>query len=154
MRRRDHGRREAAEWASNEYFALRTFRSDGSAATVPVWLAPDEGAAPAGGADPAGGRLFGYTPSRSWKVRRISRDPRVEVAPSDFHGVPSGTWCPGRAQILERGASRPAKRALTAKYGRSFRFFRVVLLVSRPRARGGRPVGLEITLHEDLNPSG
>ncbi|MFG2594371.1 PPOX class F420-dependent oxidoreductase [Streptomyces sp. NPDC048462] len=139
MRRRDRGRRDAAQWASNEYFALRTFCRDGSTVTVPIWLAP------------AGGRLFGYTPSRSWKVRRISRNSRVEVAASDVHGVPFGAWCPGLARILGRGESRAAKRALTAKYGRRFRFFRAVLLVSRPRRRGGRPVGLEITL--DAGPS-
>lgn len=134
MRQRDRGRQDAAEWASNEYFALRTFRSDGSTVTVPIWLAP------------AGEHLFGYTPARSWKVRRISRNSRIEVAASDFHGVPFGAWHPGRARILGPGELRVAKRALAAKYGRRFRFFTVVLFAARPRRHGGRPVGLEITL--------
>lgn len=128
------GRQDAAEWASNEYFALRTFRSDGSTVAVPIWLAP------------AGEHLFGYTPARSWKVRRISQNARVEVAPSDFHGEPTGAWHQGRARILGPDEARVAKRALVAKYGRQFRFFTVVLFVARLRRHGGRPVGLEITL--------
>ena len=123
-----------AQWTSNEYFALKTFRADGSMATVPIWLAP------------ANGHLYGYTPARSWKVRRISRNSRIEVAASDFHGVPHGDWHPGQARILGQDELRVARRAMTAKYGRRFRFFTLVLFAGRLRRRGGRAVGLEITL--------
>lgn len=134
MRRRERGRQAATQWVSNEYFALRTFRADGSAVSVPVWLAP------------GGGRLYAYTPGRSWKVRRISRDSRVEVAASDFHGAPHGPWRTGRARVLGHGERSTARRALSAKYGMRFRYFTAVLFAGRYRRHGGRAVGVEITL--------
>lgn len=122
------------EHRDDEYYALRTFRRDGTAVSTPIWLAPMDN------------RLYGYTPGRSWKVRRIIRNAMVEVAPSTFHGTPSGPWQTGRAQLLVGVEVRAAKRALTAKYGHRFRWFTIVTLIGRPRRRGGRPVGLEITL--------
>ncbi|MFD2028642.1 PPOX class F420-dependent oxidoreductase [Promicromonospora aerolata] len=118
---------------ADEYYALRTFRADGTPVTTPIWLARD------------GERLYGYTPVRSWKVRRISRDPRVEVAPSDFDGMPHDAWRSGRAQVLPASGLRTAKRAMTAKYGNRFRWFTLVTLIGRPRTHGGRAVGIEIS---------
>lgn len=121
----------------DSFFALRTFRRDGSARSTPIWLAP------------ADGRWYGYTAGRSWKVRRIRRDDRVEVAPATFHGDPTGPWRSGHARILPRAELRRATAAMTAKYGMQFRFFRLVSLLGAPRKHGGRAVGLEITLDED-----
>jgi uncharacterized protein len=120
--------------SEHEYFALRTFRQDGSAVSTPVWLAP------------AGGHLYAYTPVRSWKVRRIRRNPTVGVAPSNFSGEPQGQWQPGHARILPTSELRIAKRAMTAKYGNRFRWFTIVTLIGRLRRYGGRAVGLEISL--------
>ncbi|WP_020667493.1 PPOX class F420-dependent oxidoreductase [Amycolatopsis nigrescens] len=120
--------------AGDEYFALRTFRRDGSPVSAPIWLAPAEG------------RLYAYTPIRSWKVLRLRRDPRVEFAPSDFGGEPHGPWRTGRARVLPASELRVAKRAMTAKYRNKFRWFTIVTLLGRARKRGGRAVGLEITL--------
>jgi uncharacterized protein len=121
----------------DQFFALRTFRGDGSARATPIWLAP------------AGGRWYGYTPTRSWKAVRIRRDPHVEVAPSAFDGTPTGPWRPGTARVLPGREARPARRAMAAKYGCKFRVFMFVTLLGRPRKHGGRAVGLEITLAED-----
>ncbi|WP_354002612.1 PPOX class F420-dependent oxidoreductase [Ruania halotolerans] len=133
MPRRDRHR-------ADEYFALKTFRRDGSSVSTPIWLAP------------AGDRLYGYTPSRSWKVRRIMRNPRVEVAPSTFNGAPQGPWHSGEARVLADAELRVAKRAMTAKYGNRFRLFTIVTLLGRPRRRGGRAVGLEIAVHSERLP--
>ncbi|WP_165436268.1 PPOX class F420-dependent oxidoreductase [Amycolatopsis suaedae] len=118
----------------DRFFALRTFRRDGSAVSTPIWLAP------------ADGRWYGYTPGRSAKVRRLRRDPRVEVAGSDFDGNPAQPWRTGTARLLTGRELRTAKRALTAKYGNAFRFFVLVTLAGSVRRNGGRAVGLEITL--------
>lgn len=111
------------------FFALRTFRSDGSAVTTPVWLAADRA------------RWVGFTPERSGKVRRIRRDPHVELAPSDFDGRATGDWVTATARILPDGERRAAVRLLTRKYGTAFRTFRVVLAL----ARRGRGVGFEVS---------
>jgi PPOX class probable F420-dependent enzyme len=117
----------------DEYYAVKTHRSDGSTVSTPVWLAPAEG------------RMYAYTPGRSWKVRRIRRNPAVEFAPSTFVGEPVGGWRSGTARVLAGRELRTAKRAMTAKYGNRFRWFTIVTLIGRPRKHGGRAVGLEIT---------
>jgi PPOX class probable F420-dependent enzyme len=116
------------------YYALRTFRRDGSGVTTPIWLAP------------AGGRWYAYTPARSGKVRRVRRDPRVEAARSTFSGEPVGPWRRGRARVLPRAEARTARAALRAAYGRRFTWFRLVTLLGRARRAGGPPATLEITL--------
>ncbi|GAB2689695.1 PPOX class F420-dependent oxidoreductase [Nocardia thraciensis] len=118
----------------DQFFALRTFRADGSAVSTPVWLAESDG------------RWYGYTPRRSWKVRRIQRNPRVEIAPATFDGVPHGHWRSGTGRVLPDSELRVAKRALTAKYGNKFRVFVITTLLGSPRKHGGRAVGLEISL--------
>ena len=120
--------------AGDEYFALRTFRRDGSPVSTPIWLAP------------ARGYLYAYTPCRSWKVRRIRHDPKVEIAPSNFAGEPHGQWRSGHARVLSVTELRIAKRAMTEKYGNKFRWFTLITLIGRPRKNGGRAVGLEIRL--------
>ena len=120
--------------SGEEFYALTTFRRDGSAVSTPIWLAPAED------------RWYAFTPSRSGKVTRLRRDPRVQVAPSDFRGEPAGGATEGTAHVLPDTQLRTATRALTAKYGWKFRFFRLVSWLGRGRRRGGPPVGLEIVL--------
>ncbi len=123
-----------ADPAGDRFYALRTFRRDGSVAATPIWLAQ------------SGERWYGYTPNRSRKITRIRRDPRVEVAASDFEGRPLGPWRPGRARTLHRSELHLATQSLTAKYGNRFRLFQFVTLLGAFRKHGGRAVGLEITV--------
>lgn len=120
--------------SGEDFYALTTFRNDGTAVSTPVWMAPWQG------------RLYAYTPGRSGKVRRLRRDPRVRVAPCDFHGEPAGEATGGTARVLPDAQLATATSALTAKYGWRFRFFRLVSWLGRGRRRGGPPVGLEIEL--------
>ncbi|MEU4311984.1 PPOX class F420-dependent oxidoreductase [Nocardia sp. NPDC024068] len=122
----------------DQFFALRTFRADGSPVTTPIWLAP------------AGDRWYGYTPVRSHKVVRIAARPEVEVARSTFDGTPTGSWRTGSARILDGRERRTAERAMTAKYGTKFRIFVLTTLLGRFRPHGGRAVGLEIEIPEGL----
>jgi PPOX class probable F420-dependent enzyme len=118
--------------AAEEYVALTTYRRDETPVTTPVWAASD------------GGRLYVYTPSRSGKVGRIRADPEVLLAACSFDGTPHGPAVTARARVLPAPEMRRARRALTAKYGNRFRWFRVVLLLGRARRAGGGSVGLEI----------
>lgn len=122
----------------DQFFALRTYRADDSGVSTPIWLAP------------AGGHWYGYTPGRSWKIRRLRTNPRVEIARSTFDGTPTGPWRPGTARILPTGRVRTAKRALTTKYGNKFRVFVLTTALGSFRRHGGRAVGLEIDIPEGL----
>lgn len=122
--------------SGEEFYALTTFRRDGTSVATPIWLAP------------AKGHWYAFTASRSGKVGRLRRDPRVQVAPSDFRGEPAGEATEGTARVLPGAQFRRATQALTAKYGWKFRFFRLVSWLGRGRRGGGPPVGLEIVLVE------
>jgi uncharacterized protein len=122
------------ELGASEYLALTTFRAGGTPVTTPVWSAA------------CAGTLVVWTPGRSAKVRRIRRTPRVTVATCDFSGGHRGPEVPGTARVLARDEQSAALRALTAAYGWRFRWFRLVLQVSRLRRAGGSPVALGITL--------
>src|SRR4051812_44721898 len=94
-----------------KYAVLVTFRRDGTAVPTPAWFALRDA------------RLFvTSTDRRTAKVRRIRRDPRVRVFPSDPRGKPLGPAVNGTARFVEGGAEgRQAEEALDRKYGRTRR---------------------------------
>jgi PPOX class probable F420-dependent enzyme len=92
-----------ASLAEERYISLTTFRRDGSAVSTPVWVVSDDGR-----------RLLVWTGSRTWKAKRIRRDPRVLVARSSFRGRERGPRIEGTARILEGFDAKPLIRK---KYG-------------------------------------
>ncbi|WFG47202.1 pyridoxamine 5'-phosphate oxidase family protein [Pseudonocardia alni] len=126
------GRRETG---GERYFALRTFGVGGRGRVTPVWLAA--------GSD---GRHYLLTPERSHKMRRLRRDPRVQVAPSDFDGTARGEWRRGRAKEVDGAERAEGLSLLAARYGLSFRWFRLLLALGRPRRAGGRAVVVRLDL--------
>src|SRR3954453_22066845 len=104
-----------------KYAVLVTFRRDGTAVPTTVWFALRDA------------RLFvTSTDRRTAKVRRIRRDPRVRVFPSDPRGKPLGPAVNGTARVLD-GADdrRQAEDALDRKYGRVRRVYERVM--TRPQ---------------------
>jgi uncharacterized protein len=93
--------------------AVVTFRKDGTPVPTPVWFALLDDR-----------RLVTCTERRTAKVRRIRRDPRVRVFPSDPRGKPLGSGVDGSARIVEAVSEcRPAVDALDRKYGRTRRIY-------------------------------
>lgn len=94
---------------SERYISLATFRRDGSKVAVPVWFARH------------GDARYVFTEAASYKVKRLRRNPRIEVAPCDIRGRVRGAWREGSARILEEAADsaiiEAAYGALHAKYG-------------------------------------
>lgn len=66
------------------------------------------------------GRLFCFTDARSGKVKRIRREPRVEVAPCTQRGAPLAAAVPGRARILEGAEAAEIAAAFDALWTRQF----------------------------------
>ncbi|MDH5671452.1 MAG: PPOX class F420-dependent oxidoreductase [Myxococcales bacterium] len=93
--------------AAARYINLRSFRRDGTGVNTPVWCAPLDDS------------LVLFTLRESYKVKRIARDPRVQVAQCDVRGKLLGPWHQGRcrAVIDEPELEARAYRALRAKYG-------------------------------------
>jgi PPOX class probable F420-dependent enzyme len=69
-------------------------------------------------------RLVVQTEERTAKVRRIRRDPRARVIPSDPRGKPLGPAVEATARVLEDASEcASAESALDARYGRSRRIY-------------------------------
>ena len=111
------------------YISLTTRRRDGSLASTPVWVVSDDGR-----------RLLVYTGARTWKVRRIRRDPRVLVAACSARGRERGPRLGGTARILGPDAADIVVPLVRRKYGWQRRLLELV-----SRRRGPAPVYFEIT---------
>lgn len=102
------------ELAACTYVSLTTFRRDGSASAVPIWIAA------------LGGSTAGFTTERSsLKVTRVLHDPRVLVQPCDVRGNVDRDHLPveGRARIVLDDDAAPVRRAISQKYGWKMRLF-------------------------------
>lgn len=124
---------ELERLAREQYILLTTFRKNGEGVSTPIWVAADNG------------ELVVWTPRDSWKVKRLRRDPRVEVTACDFSGRKShGGTISGKARLLDDAGSDRARTAIRDKYG-------VIgwLSVYGSILRGGkkRTVGVAITLN-------
>jgi PPOX class probable F420-dependent enzyme len=78
-----------AALAHERYISLTTFTRDGTPVSTPVWVVSDDG-----------NRLLVWSGERTWKVRRLLRDPRVLVASSTFRGAERGERIPGKARVV------------------------------------------------------
>lgn len=83
---------------------LTTYRRDGTPVGTPVSIVVD------------GERAVMRTFSTAWKLKRLRRNPEVEVAPSTFRGKPTGPAIRATARILEGGEAAVAARLLARKY--------------------------------------
>jgi PPOX class probable F420-dependent enzyme len=92
-----------AALANERYISLTTFKRDGTPVSTPVWVVTDDGE-----------RLLVWSAARTWKVRRLRREPRVFVAASNFRGKERGRRIPGTARVV---ADPGIDQLLRRKYG-------------------------------------
>tara|TARA_Y100000590_G_scaffold439606_1_gene563844 strand:+ start:154 stop:597 length:444 start_codon:yes stop_codon:yes gene_type:complete len=103
--------------SNNRYVALTTFTRDGRRKSCPVWIV----ALPEGD--------IGFTTEvDSWKARRISHTPKVELIACNSRGVPieGSTSISGYARLVTNGEFLDVQEAIRAKYG--FQFLLIVAL--------------------------
>lgn len=115
----------AKQFSSARYIALETYKKNGQAVLTPVWVLED------------GGTVFVRTDPRSWKAKRIRRNPHVRIAPSDMRGRPKGPWFDGEAHFIEGVDADRVLKLITKKYGiggEILEFFN--------RLRGADPTGV------------
>ncbi len=94
------------QFEQQQYINLETFRKNGEGVKTPVWFAMEDGV------------LFTRTMANSWKVKRLNRDPRIKVTPSDARGEPLGTWVDGQAyEIGDKAMADHVNKLLNKKYG-------------------------------------
>ncbi|HEX8098819.1 MAG TPA: PPOX class F420-dependent oxidoreductase [Actinomycetota bacterium] len=83
---------------------LTTHRRDGTAVATPMWVVVVDGNA--------------YAASRApGKVKRIRRNPNVEIAPCTMRGTPLGPSEPGVARVVTDAMPAAVRRAFRRKFG-------------------------------------
>lgn len=95
-----------------QYLLLTTFRKSGEPVSTPVWFVL------------FGGKIFVWTGETTGKVKRLRRNPQVNIAPCTFTGKPLGESISACARILSDIEIEPAIAAFVRKYGWQFRFIR------------------------------
>ena len=121
-------------FAGQRNVLLTTYRKDGRAVGTPVHVAVDG----------EGERAFVRTWDTAWKLKRLRRNPAVEVAPSTFRGTPTGPALSARARVLDGEEAEAAARALRRKYP----LLQGVVIPVVHRLRRNRTMHVELTLGE------
>lgn len=70
------------------FITLETYRRNGQGVRTPVWFAAEAGL------------LYVRTMEQSGKVKRVNRDSRVRVVPSNAGGKALGEWVDGQARLV------------------------------------------------------
>ncbi|MEV6772082.1 PPOX class F420-dependent oxidoreductase [Nocardia sp. NPDC051030] len=111
------------------YVQLTSFKKDGTPVGTPVWAALD------------GGRLYVWTVTDSWKVKRIRRNPQVTVQPCDLRGKVHGDVVEGTAAVLDAAGSDRVRGLIKRRYGIAGL---VTVLGSQLRRGKSGTIGIEI----------
>jgi PPOX class probable F420-dependent enzyme len=115
----------------SQYVSVTSYRKDGRGVPTPVWVVGD------------GEALAIWTPTESGKVKRIRRNPAVQVASCDFRGNLLGEPVPGRAVVLDAAGTERVRALLRRKYGL---VGRLTLIGSRLRRGRTGTVAIRIAL--------
>ena len=87
-----------------KYVSLTSFKRDGTGIATPVWFVTDDG------------RVLVLTASESFKVKRISRNPEVTLAPCSASGRVRGEPVPARAELLPKSELHRVEQLMNRKY--------------------------------------
>ena len=109
------------------YVSMTTFKRDGSPASTPVWIVR------------SGDSYAVISGDKTWKVRRLSRDPRVEIRVSDgrSRSAPSATVYAGKGEIdSSPEVIHTVRELIAAKYGFRVKLVGIFYAIQRKRGRG------------------
>lgn len=93
------------QFADARNILLESYKKDGQAKQTVVWLTVDNGA------------VYMRTHPKSWKAKRIRKNPRVRIIPSNGRGKTLGTWAEGEAHFVEGEEATRVLKLLRKKYG-------------------------------------
>jgi PPOX class probable F420-dependent enzyme len=120
-----------------KYLSVTSYKSNGTAVATPVWFVQQDG------------RLLVETDAAAGKVKRIRRNPAVQVAACTASGRLRGEPVPAVAEVLPESEVSGTERLIIRKYRvdaaiiRPLQSVHSALHIGRPRTR---PVILAITL--------
>jgi len=122
-----------ARFVRQKTILLTSYRRDGTPVGAPVSIAVD------------GDHAYVRSPGNGGKIKRIRRNPMVEITPCTALGRPTGPAVRMRAQLVQGDEFRHAGRLLARKYPMLQGAF-VPLAHRLGRARFGRTVHMQLTV--------
>ena len=84
--------------------ALTTFKRDGTAVATPIWF------------NVIDGKILVTTPASSWKVKRVTNNPKVTFATCTQRGKVTGPTFTGTARVLPQEELAPVLKAKRRRY--------------------------------------
>lgn len=97
-----------------KYCVLITYKRNGDAVPSPLWFGTGNG------------KVYFLTGATSAKVRRITRNPEVRIAPASSRGRPLAAPFVGTARVVPAEEEAEAERWLRANYGLGRRLYSVL----------------------------
>jgi uncharacterized protein len=102
------------EMTSHQYLNLETFRKSGVGVKTPVWFVVE------------GSSIFIRTAASSGKVKRLRRNPCVNIAPCRANGSLLGEWVQAEArEVTDQKVRRRVEKLLDKKYGLATKLFSI-----------------------------
>ena len=95
-----------AHMRGHKYALLVTYKRSGEAVPTPVWFGVDDQ-----------GRAYVRTGKLAMKLKRISNNPNVKLAPATVRGKPVGPFAAGTARVVDAAEEEHAERAVQSNYG-------------------------------------
>ncbi|MFI1398233.1 PPOX class F420-dependent oxidoreductase [Streptomyces sp. NPDC020681] len=94
------------DFATARYISVTTFRKNGTGVPTPVWFVED------------GGKLYVWSRTDSWKVKRLRNDQRVVVSVCDARGriAEGALTAEGTAELLDAAGTAAIRKLLSRKY--------------------------------------
>jgi PPOX class probable F420-dependent enzyme len=90
--------------ARQKTVVVTTYKRDGTAVPTAVHVVVD------------GDHAYFRTWTTSGKAKRLRRDPRLQIAPSNGRGTPTGPEVSATARLLSREEEQPIRAAMAKKY--------------------------------------
>ena len=78
-----------SQLSKTKFISLETYKRNGEAVRTPVWFVEENGL------------LYFHSPAKSWKVKRLQRNPVVRLAPCARFGRIEGDWLKGKATRID-----------------------------------------------------
>ncbi len=112
-----------------EFVSIESFRKNGTSVRTPVWITPDNG------------KLYCWTGSDSWKVKRVRNNSSVNLAICDREGNIESEWVSAHAIVQDDPAHvKTQTQRMAKRFGLMFRMFQFMGIV-----RQSKYVAIEFT---------
>ena len=92
-------------FSSQKVISLESYKKNGAPVQTPVWLVEDAGT------------IYVRTDAKTWKAKRIRKNPAVRIAPSNMRGAILGSWVKGEAHFVEGEEANHILNLFKKKYG-------------------------------------